>query len=188
LLGVKPIPGSFQSPVRLAQPRGEHAHDLQGEVRRLADQKQELLLGHRDQFHVAEGNRRGATRLVVDQRHLAEDRVGPKLGDGPVADLDPDLATLDDEQLERVVALTEDGVAGLERRGCDAVAGQQAKARVVLHEWSSAPLQAIQAGADGGKADGGREAILALTFCAKYAILRFIGIPLERPFPFSVRI
>jgi hypothetical protein len=59
--------------------------------------------------------------------------VGCKLGDGPVADLNPDLPAFDDEKIERIVAFPEDDVTRLEGYRLDGISGQYAKARVVLH-------------------------------------------------------
>src|ERR1700747_2337697 len=100
--------------VRRPQPLGQHAHDLEGEIRGLADQKQKLLFGHRPQLDAGDRRRGRAARLIIDQRHLAEDAVRSKFGDRPVADLDSNLTALDHEKVARLVALPKDDASGLE--------------------------------------------------------------------------
>src|SRR5882724_9484487 len=99
----------------------------------LTDQKQELLFGHRDQFDVGHRNRGRAARLIVDQRHLAENTVRPELRNGPVADLDSNLAALNDKKFARLVAFLKNNAAGLERLRINIVARQYAKTRFLFH-------------------------------------------------------
>jgi hypothetical protein len=96
------------------QPPGQNAHDVEREMRRAADQKQKLLLGDRDELHVARRNRGGAARRRIDQRHLAENVVVGQRAEQPIAEADVDLAALNDEKLRRRIAQLENDLAGLE--------------------------------------------------------------------------
>jgi hypothetical protein len=58
------------------------------------------------------------------QRHLAENAVGAKLGDGSVADLNADLTALDHEKLARIVAFTKDDTSCLQWQRRDMIACQ----------------------------------------------------------------
>src|SRR5271168_3295517 len=112
---VKPPRWLAKGLVRRPQPLGQNTHHLEGKVGGLADQKQELLFGYRHQFDIGCGHGGGAPRLAVDQGHLAENAVLAKLGNRPVADLNPNLSALDHEQLFGLVAFPENDATSLER-------------------------------------------------------------------------
>ena len=99
----------------------------------MTNEKQKLLFGNRDQLDIRYGNGGCAPRLIVDQRHLAENTVRWQLADGPVADLDAYLALPDDEELVGVVSLPEDDAASLEELCINVVTRQYFKAGVMFH-------------------------------------------------------
>ena len=84
--------------VRFAQPLHQNAHDVEREIRRVADHHQKLLLGDRNERHVGCRHRGGAARAVIDQRHLAENAELRQGVEQAVAEADLDVAALDDEQ------------------------------------------------------------------------------------------
>ena len=80
-----------------SQPSRQNAHHLERKERRLADQKQKLFFGNRNQLDVGDGNCGSTSWRIVDQRHLAENAVGVQFGKGTIAEANPDLSALDDE-------------------------------------------------------------------------------------------
>ncbi|GCC47160.1 hypothetical protein chiPu_0031328, partial [Chiloscyllium punctatum] len=85
--------------VHASEPLRQRPHYLQRKMRRLADEEEKLLFRDRDELDIRQRRGGRAPRLVVDQCHLAEDRVGREVRDGLVADLDAHIAALDDEEL-----------------------------------------------------------------------------------------
>src|SRR5271165_4648725 len=59
---------------RAPQSLGDHLHHLQCESRHLLDEPEETLFVDRSEPAVNGGNRGGAARLAIDERHLAEYR------------------------------------------------------------------------------------------------------------------
>src|SRR5258708_33903583 len=82
--------------VGLPQSLREYPHDLQRKIRGLTHEKQKLLFRNSDQLHIGGGDGGCAARLVDDKRHLAENGMGYKLCDGHVADLNPNVPSVDD--------------------------------------------------------------------------------------------
>jgi hypothetical protein len=65
----------------------------------MLDEEQELLFLDRRRRDVGQGNDGGAARIVVDQRHLAEDAVLAKGLEETIAAPDLHLAAHDDKEL-----------------------------------------------------------------------------------------
>src|SRR5690606_40720397 len=59
-----------------SEPLRQRPHYLQRKMRRLADEEEKLLFRDRDELDIRQRRGGRAPRLVVDQCHLAEDRVG----------------------------------------------------------------------------------------------------------------
>src|ERR1017187_10309290 len=68
--------------IRVPEALGHDRHDLQREQRRLAHQELKAPLVHGNQPALRPGNGAGASRVAIDERHLAEDATGRRgLGD-----------------------------------------------------------------------------------------------------------
>ena len=120
-LGVKP---SANRPAGRPQTLRQHPHHFQGKMRCLADHEQELAFTNRDKLHIRDRNGGRTARLVVDQRHFAENIVGRKLRQSAIAELDSYLSAPDHEELVGLITLAKDDAPGLDELGFDIVAGK----------------------------------------------------------------
>src|SRR3984893_17276563 len=128
--------GSIKHLIRCPKSLCEDPHNLESEIRGLAHKKKKLLF--RDGYKLNVGNRHGsrAPWLAVNQRHFTKDIVSRKVGHRSVADLNADIAALDNKELISLLTFAENDTAGSYPARLDIIASQDAEACIARHCYS----------------------------------------------------
>src|SRR5258708_30961861 len=121
------------SPIHLAQAVGQHLHDVEREARRLLHEEEEASVIDHGDLAIRHRRHRGASRRVLDERHLAEDAARADLLQHRVSAGDPHRPRAHDIPAERRVAFPEQCLAGLEARNIRLVAKQGEKIGTAWH-------------------------------------------------------
>src|SRR5437868_1721196 len=101
--------------LRFAEPLGHHLKELPGDLGVRLDERPELPGGEPVAGEVGiGGNSRGAARLVVDQRDLAEVVAGAELASLLAVDVHARASVADDEEADAACAIRRNDVTGAE--------------------------------------------------------------------------